>query len=60
MKKRTINYIKRQKAFREMFQFKDIKSFLMAGLETSRSLVVKKDILETLLQLNTSPRQYAA
>ncbi len=60
MKKRNINYIKRQKAFREMFQFKDIKSFLIAGFHTSKSLVVKKDILETLLQLNKQGISYAA
>ncbi len=57
MKRRTITYLKRQKAFRQMQTFTDLKSLLMAGFHASRSLVVKKDILETLTQLSRS--QYA-
>lgn len=55
MKKRTMNYLKRQKAFRQMLAFTDLKSLLMASFHTSRSLVVKKDILEILQQLNRTP-----
>ena len=54
MKRRTLNYFRRQKAFRQMLGFTDLKSLLMASFHTSHSLVVKKDILETLLQLNNS------
>lgn len=59
MKKRTINYLKRQQAIRDMINFRDIKSFLMAGFQISRSNVVKKDILQTLLALNGSGLQVA-
>lgn len=52
MKKRTINYLKRQQAIRDMINFRDIKSFLMAGFQISNSNVVRKDILQTLLELN--------
>jgi len=59
MKRRTLNYLKRQRALRQMFQFNDLKDLLMAGFQTSRSIVVKKDILETLLQLNKPQVQLA-
>ncbi|RYZ55501.1 MAG: hypothetical protein EOP49_02705 [Sphingobacteriales bacterium] len=52
MKLRTKNYIKRQKAVRQMFQFRDLKSFLMTGFQASRSLVVKKDIINMLIELD--------
>ena len=51
MKKRTINYLNRKKAFRDMIQFKDLTSFLLAGLRISKSAIVKKDIARTILQL---------
>lgn len=51
MKLRNVVYFRRQKAIRQMIQFRDLPSFLMAGLEASRSLVVKKDILSTLRSL---------
>lgn len=35
-----------------MVQFTDLRSFLMAGFKASRSLVVKKDIVDMLLELN--------
>lgn len=54
MKKRTINYLKRQQAIRDMINFRDIKSFLMAGFKISNSHVVQKDILQTLFELKHS------
>ncbi len=59
MKKRNINYMNKQKAFRKMLRFDDITSFLLAGFQTSRSVVVKKDILDMLLQLRTPQLQLA-
>lgn len=59
MKRRNIQYINKQKAFRKMLRFDDITSFLMAGFLTSKSLVVKKDILDVLLQLKTPKLQLA-
>ena len=41
MKLRTRKYITRQKAIRNMIQFTDLKSFLMAGFQASRSVVVR-------------------
>ncbi len=55
MKLRTKNYIRRQKALRNLFQFSDLKSFLMTSFQASRSLVVKKDIVTMMAQLNTQP-----
>ena len=52
MKLRTRNYITRQKAIRNMIQFTDLKSFLMAGFQASRSVVVKKDIINMLIDLD--------
>jgi len=52
MKLRTKNYIKRQKAIRKMFQFNDLTSFLMNSFQSSRSVVVKKDIINMLIELN--------
>lgn len=52
MKRRNRNYFSRQKALRAMVQFTDLRSFLMAGFKASRSLVVKKDIVDMLLELN--------
>ncbi len=52
MKLRTKNYISRQKALRNLFQFNDLKSFLVAGFKASRSVVVKKDILNMLVSLD--------
>ena len=52
MKLRTRKYITRQKAIRNMIQFTDLKSFLMAGFQASRSVVVKKDIINMLIDLD--------
>lgn len=51
MKLRNHVYFRRQKALKAMIRFTDLKSFLMAGMEASRSLVVKRDILQTLTAL---------
>jgi hypothetical protein len=60
MKLRTKRYIRRQKALRNMFQFNDLRTFLMTSFQASRSLVVKKDIVTMMAKLNTSPaRDYA-
>lgn len=59
MKLRTKNYIQRQKALRNMFNFTDIKTFLMSGFQASRSVVVKKDILNMLIELDGRKMQYA-
>ncbi|HTM65909.1 MAG TPA: hypothetical protein VL093_06305 [Flavipsychrobacter sp.] len=59
MKRRNKNYIERKKAFRSMINFTDLKSFLMAGFKTSRSMVVKKDIVNMLMELNQPNMAYA-
>lgn len=51
MKFRTKKYINRKKAWNNLHTFSDLKSFLMAGLALSRSMVVKKDIIETMIAL---------
>lgn len=56
MKLRNVVYFRRQKAIRQMTQFRDLRSFLMAGLEASRSLVVKRDILSVLSDLGHRSR----
>ncbi len=58
MKLRTKNYIQRQKAIRNMFRFSDLKSFLKASFQASKSLVVKKDIINMIIELE-QPRQVA-
>lgn len=55
---RTKKYFKRHKAIKNMIQFTDLKSFLMAGFQASRSIVVKKDIINMLVQLDR-PMTYA-
>jgi|GEM_PF-1566652 hypothetical protein len=57
MKKRTLNYLRKRKAFRNMLQFKDITSFLMAGFILSKNIVVKKDMLQMLSQLQKQELQ---
>ena len=52
MKIRNKKYIRRKKAIQDMIRFKDMQSFLKAGLEMARSSVVKKDILNTLFSLD--------
>jgi hypothetical protein len=59
MKRRNKNYFERKKAFRSMINFTDLKSFLMAGFKTSRSVVVKKDIINMLIELGQPTMAYA-
>jgi Tfp pilus assembly ATPase PilU len=54
MKLRTKNYFRKQQAVNEMIEFKDISSFLRASFQRSKSLVVKKDILNTMFQLENT------
>lgn len=58
MKLRTKKYFNRQKALRNMINFTDLKSFLLAGFQASRSIVVKKDIISMLVELDR-PVTYA-
>ena len=51
MKLRNKQYLKKKKAVTEMIEFRDISSFLRASFERSKSLVVKKDILNTMFEL---------
>lgn len=60
MTRRNKNYFSRKRAFQSMSRFTDLKSFLIAGFKTSRSLVVKKDILSMLRELERPGlRRYA-
>jgi hypothetical protein len=53
MKTRNAAYIRRKKAMRNFFNFTDLRSMLSAGLALSRSIVVKKDIVKTMAELNS-------
>ena len=57
MKKRTIDYLGRKKAFTEMHHPKDVKSLLVSEFKASKSIVVKKDILKTLEQITKMGKQ---
>ncbi len=57
MKLRNKQYLRRQKALRNFFNFTDLRSMLQAGLAMSRSRIVKRDIHNTLNQLD---QQFAA
>ncbi|MBS1781627.1 MAG: hypothetical protein JSS78_01025 [Bacteroidetes bacterium] len=59
MTNRNKTYLNRQKALRKMTNLSDLTSFLMAGFGASRSLVVKKDILNMLITLR-QPQPYLA
>jgi len=59
MKRRTRNYLQRQNALNEMLHFTNIKDLLLAGFQASKSLVVKKDILNMVIALDSRPMQYA-
>lgn len=59
MNRRNKNYFSRQKALRAMVNFTDLKSFLLAGFRASRSLVVKKDIVNMLIELDHPNMQLA-
>jgi len=55
MKKRTQIYLRRQKAIRNLFRIDDLNQFLMTSFRASRSIVVKRDILQTLSAINRMP-----
>jgi hypothetical protein len=42
-----------------MFQFSDLKSFLLTSFQASKSLVVKKDIITMLMELDQPKMQLA-
>jgi len=48
MKKRTLEYLARHKAFASMHRPKNVKSLLVAEFHATKNLVVKRDILKTL------------
>jgi len=52
MTRRNKSYFGRQKALRAMVNFTDLKSFLLAGFRASRSVIVKKDIVNMLIELD--------
>lgn len=58
MKLRTKKYIGRQKAIRDLIQFKDIRSFLLAGFRMANSHVVKRDIIHTIVELDRQGREF--
>lgn len=51
MKTRNKTYFEKQKAFRNMIAFKDIRSFLFNSIKTANSLVVKNDIIQLLEEM---------
>ncbi len=53
MKSRNLDYFARQKAKRSLRHPGDLKSFLIAEFDSSRNIVVKKDILKTLEKLES-------
>ncbi|MBS1588011.1 MAG: hypothetical protein JST52_00210 [Bacteroidetes bacterium] len=59
MTRRNKTYLSRQKSLRRMTNLSDLTSFLMAGFGASRSMVVKKDILNMLITLR-QPLSYLA
>lgn len=54
MKQRTKDYLNRKKARAVMLHPTDLKSFLVAEYESSRNLVVKKDVLKMINELDAS------
>jgi hypothetical protein len=55
MKSRNKNYFEKQKAFRKMIAFKDIRSFLFSSFKVTNSLVVKNDIVKLLEEMKHKP-----
>jgi hypothetical protein len=55
MKLRNQKYLNRKKAIGEMIRFKDLQSFLKASLAISKSMIVKKDMLDALMELEARP-----
>lgn len=54
MNDRKKKYKRKSSAINEMIAFTDIGSFLRASFERSKSLVVQKDILNTMFELENS------
>lgn len=52
MKKRTVDYLNRKKAFFEMRHPTDVKSLLIAEFNASRNILVKKDILKVMNEVD--------
>jgi hypothetical protein len=48
MKQRTVDYIERKKAQSQLRKPGDLRSFLIAEYNSTRSIIVKKDILKML------------
>lgn len=57
MKKRTAKYFLIEKELRKMSRIDSISAFLIRSYKTSRSLIVKKDILNMLLQIHQPKAQ---
>ncbi|MES2777272.1 MAG: hypothetical protein V4722_24050 [Bacteroidota bacterium] len=51
MKRRTVDYLNRKKALIDMAHTHDVKSLLLAEFKSTRNIVVKKDILKTIEQI---------
>jgi len=52
MKKRTADYLNRKKAFIEMAHPGSVKGLLIAEYNASRNILVKKDILKTIEEID--------
>jgi hypothetical protein len=59
MKYRTIAYLKRKQALRDMLNPTSIKKMLKAGFYASANPVVKRDILQVYSELNSQQRSLA-
>lgn len=55
MKQRSKDYMDRKKAQCAMRHPVDLKSLLMAEFDASRSIIVKKDIMKMIEQLDKAP-----
>jgi hypothetical protein len=53
MKTRSKDYLNRKKAQGAMRHPDDLKSFLIAEYDSSRNIVVKKDIMKMISQMET-------
>jgi hypothetical protein len=54
MKQRTRDYMNRKKAHNSMCHPTDLKSLLVAEYESSRNILVKKDVLKMIEKLDAS------
>ncbi|HRO43731.1 MAG TPA: hypothetical protein PL009_12915 [Flavipsychrobacter sp.] len=59
MKQRTRDYLDRKKARNLMCHPTDLKSLLIAEFESSRNIVVKKDVLKMLEQLEANSNNFS-